>query len=90
MNIFDLTATKKFMNDRLTVSLFANDIFRWNENAVTSLYNKSNIYLGNKFDSQNFGISDNYKIPSKNKLAKEAPILLNKDKKDEGVAPVAP
>ena len=90
MNSFDLTATKKFMNDRLTVSVFANDIFRWNENAVTSLYNKSNIYLGNKFDSQNFGISVNYKIPTKNKLAKEAPILLNRDKKDEGVAPVAP
>lgn len=90
MNSFDLTATKKFMNDRLTVSVFANDIFRWNENAVTSLYNKSNIYLGNKFDSQNFGISDNYKIPTKDKLAKEAPILLNRDKKEEDVAPVAP
>lgn len=83
MNSFDLTLTKKFMGDRLTVSAFANDIFRWNENAVTTMYKNSNIFLGNKFDSQNFGISVNYKIPTKNKLAKETPILLNKDKKDD-------
>lgn len=88
MNSVDLTVSKKFMNDRLTVSAFANDIFRWNENAVVTLYKNSNIYLGNKFDSQNFGISVNYKIPTKNKLAKETPILLNKDKKeDTGMMP---
>lgn len=83
MNSFNVNISKKFMQDRLTVSVFADDIFRTNENAVTSLYNNSNVYLGNRFDSQNFGISVNYKIPTRNKLAKEAPILLNQDRKEE-------
>lgn len=87
MNSFDLTATKKFLNDKLTVSVFANDIFRTNRNAVTSLYNNSNLYLGNNFDAQNFGISINYKLPTKNKLAKEAPNLLKQDKKEDSGLP---
>lgn len=87
MNSFDLTATKKFLKDRLTVSVFANDIFRTNVNAVTTLYNNSNLYLGNNFDSQNFGISINYKLPTKNKLAKEDPNLLKQDKKDDSGLP---
>jgi hypothetical protein len=32
-------------------------------------------------DTRKFGFSLNYKIPTKNKLAKENPNLLNKDKK---------
>ena len=87
MNSFDLTATKKFLNDRLTVSVFANDLFRSNVNAVTSLYNNSNLYLGNNFDSQNFGISINYKLPTKNKLVKEDPNLLKQDKKEDSGLP---
>ena len=87
MNSFDLTATKKFMKDRLTLSVFANDIFKTNRNAIVSLYNNSNIYLGNNFDAQNYGISINYKLPTKNKLAKEAPNLLKQDKKDDGGLP---
>ncbi len=86
-NSFDLTASKKFLDNRLTISVFANDIFRINENAVTSIYNNSNIFLGNKFDSQNFGISINYKIPTKNKLAKEEPNLLKQDKKEDTGVP---
>jgi hypothetical protein len=39
--------------------------------------------LSNKMDSRRFGFSINYKIPTKNKLARETPILLNKDKKEE-------
>ena len=80
-------ATKKFLNDRLTVSVFANDLFRSNVNAVTSLYNNSNLYLGNNFDSQNFGISINYKLPTKNKLVKEDPNLLKQDKKEDSGLP---
>lgn len=83
MNSFDITLTKKFLNDRLTFSAFANDVFKTNKNAVTSIYKNSNIYLGNNFDAQNFGISINYKLPTKNKLAKEDPNLLQKDKKEE-------
>ena len=87
MNSFDITLTKKFLNDRLTFSAFANDVFKTNKNAVTSIYKNSNIYLGNNFDAQNFGISINYKIPTKNKLAKEDPNLLQKDKKEDSGLP---
>lgn len=79
----DLTATKKFFKDQLTVSIFANDILKTQENAVISNYKNANVFLGNKFDAQNFGISLNYKIPTKNKLAKEGPNILNKDKKED-------
>ena len=75
------------MNDRLTFSAFANDVFKTNKNAVTSIYKNSNIYLGNNYDAQNFGISINYKIPTKNKLAKEDPNLLQKEKKEDSGLP---
>lgn len=80
MNSLDITLTKKFLKDRLTVSVFANDIFRWNQNAVRSAYNNANISLGSRFDSQNFGLSVNYKIPTRNKLAKEEQNILTTDK----------
>lgn len=80
----DLTATKKFMKDQLSVSIFANDVLKTQENAVRSVYKDANVFLGNRFDAQNFGISFNYKIPTKNKLAKENPNLLKKDKQDDG------
>jgi hypothetical protein len=41
------------------------------------------ISLTNKYDTQRFGFTINYKIPTKNKLAKESQNLLNKDKKEE-------
>ncbi|WP_154656823.1 TonB-dependent receptor domain-containing protein [Epilithonimonas tenax] len=80
----DLTATKKFMKDQLSVSIFANDVLKTQENAVRSVYKDGPIFLGNRFDAQNFGISFNYKIPTRNKLAKENPNLLKKDKQDDG------
>ncbi len=82
-NSFDVTFTKKFMGDRLNVSLFGNDIFNQQRMGLYSLAQNSNIYLGNKTDSRRFGISVNYKIPTKNKLAKEDPNLLNKEKKED-------
>jgi len=90
MHSFDLTASKKFMKERLTVSVFANDIFRTNENAVISKYNNANIYLGNNSDSQNFGLSLTYKIPTKNKLAKVDPNLLENNKKEENGGLIPP
>ena len=83
MNSFDITASKKFMDNRLTVSIFANDIFRTNQNAVRSMYQNANILLANRFDAQNFGITINYKLPTKNKLATENPILLNQNKPED-------
>jgi hypothetical protein len=43
------------------------------------------IYLNNHWDSRTFGISVNYKIPTKNKMAKvEQNILSNDAKEDNG------
>ncbi len=76
----DLTFTKKFMNDKLTVSVYGNDLFN---SQVTQLRSKplvgNSVFLYNKTDTRNFGFSVNYKIPTKNKLAKEDSDIL-KDK----------
>ncbi|WP_419869548.1 TonB-dependent receptor domain-containing protein [Chryseobacterium sp. CT-SW4] len=83
-NSFDITLTKKFMDNRLTLSLFANDIFN-----SQRMYVRSNppsgqsVFLSNKYDTRNFGLSINYKIPTRNKLAKEDPNILNTNKKED-------
>lgn len=82
-NSLDLTFSKKFMNDRLSVSVFANDIFNTQETALHSVVSVPNVYLSSKNDTRRFGLSLNYKFPTKNKLAKQDPNLLNTDKKDE-------
>ncbi|AGC39392.1 outer membrane beta-barrel protein [Riemerella anatipestifer] len=83
MNTLDLTLSKKFMHDRLSVSVFANDILNGQRMQVRSLAQTPNVVLFNKWDSRSFGLSINYKIPTKNRLAKETPNLLNKDKKED-------
>jgi outer membrane receptor protein involved in Fe transport len=90
-NSFDLTLTKKFMNNRLTVSVFANDIFNGQVMQVRSNPPEGQaVMIRSKYDTRNFGISINYKIPTKNKLAKEDPNILNQTKKeDTGVMPQA-
>ncbi|MDN4014871.1 outer membrane beta-barrel protein [Chryseobacterium gambrini] len=83
-NSVDLTLTKKFMNNRLTVSVFANDIFNGQLMQVRSNPpSGETVMLRTKYDSRNFGLSVNYKIPTKNKLAKEDANILNQTKKDE-------
>jgi len=79
-NNIDITLSKKFMDDRLSVSLFANDIFNSSITSVRSIAAIPNVNISNKNDSRSFGFSVNYKIPTKNKLAKEDPNLLNKTK----------
>jgi hypothetical protein len=49
-----------------------------NENAFNSY--QTPLLISNKW-TREFSFSLNYKIPTKNKLAKENPNLLNKDKK---------
>jgi len=82
-NNLDITLSKKFMNDRLNVSVFANDVFNGSKMAFRSIASQPNVVLSNKYDTRNFGISLNYKIPTKNKLAKENPNLLNEEKKED-------
>ncbi|WP_161531366.1 outer membrane beta-barrel protein [Riemerella anatipestifer] len=83
MNTLDLTLSKKFMHDRLSVSVFANDILNGQRMQIRSMTQTPNVVLFNKWDSRSFGLSVNYKIPTKNRLAKENPNLLNKDKKED-------
>ncbi len=80
-NTVDLSLSKKFLKDQLSISINADDIFNSNRFVFNS-YNTP-LLLSNKMDSRRFGFSINYKIPTKNRLAKETPILLNKDKKEE-------
>lgn len=83
-NSFDLTLTKKFMDNRLTVSVFANDIFNGQVMQVRSNPpSGESVFLRSKYDTRNFGLSVNYKIPTKNKLAKEDANILNQTKKEE-------
>ncbi|WP_042720433.1 outer membrane beta-barrel family protein, partial [Flavobacterium sp. B17] len=83
-NSFDLTVTKKFMDNRLTVSIFANDIFNGQVMQVRSNPpTGESVYIKSKYDTRNFGLSVNYKIPTKNKLAKEDANILNQTKKEE-------
>lgn len=83
-NNVDVTLSKKFMKDRLSVSVFANDILNGQQMSFRSIAAQPNVILMNKFDSRNFGFSVNYKIPTRNKLAKEAPNMLNQEKKEDG------
>lgn len=91
---FDVTFSKKFLKDKLTLSIYGNDLFN---TQVTQLQSQplegNSVFLYNKTDTRNFGLSVNYKIPTKNKLAKEdANILKDKNQNDNngGVMPQTP
>lgn len=84
-NALDITLSRKFMKDRLNVSLYVYDVFNTTKMALRSIYQASNVLTSDKSDTRTFGISVNYKIPTRNKLAKENPNMLGSDKKeDEG------
>ena len=81
-NSFDINISKKFLKDRLSVSVFANDIFNQNKTKLQSFF--GNVNIANNYDSRNFGFTLNYKIPTRNKLAKEDTTLINnQEKKDD-------
>lgn len=88
-NSLDITLSKKFLNDRLNVSIFANDVLNGSKMLLSSNYNNDVIRFGSDWDSRVFGVSVNYKIPTRNKLAKVDPNLLNEDTpaEDRGVVP---
>ncbi len=76
-----MTFSKKFLKDQLTFTLFADDIFNMNRGLFRPVNEPLLSY--NKTDTRKFGFTINYKLPSKNKLAKEDPNLLNKEKNEE-------
>lgn len=88
---FDLTFTKKFLNEKLTLSIYGNDLLN---TQVTQLKSKplvgNSVFLYNKTDTRNFGFSVNYKIPTKNKLAKEDENILKQNSPNENSGGVVP
>ena len=83
-NSVNLNLSKKFMSDRLQVSLYADDIFNTQESALHSVSSFPNVNLASKFDSRRFGLSLNYKIPTKNKNARVDSNLLQESKESSG------
>ena len=78
---FDVTFAKKFLDNNLSVSVYCNDIFNTNKQGFNAL--GTNLVYESKNDSRRVGITLNYKIPTKNKLAKEEGNILNNDKKED-------
>jgi Outer membrane protein beta-barrel family len=77
----DLSFTKKFLNNQLSLAVNLDDILDLNKQGFKTV--GAPIEIENKYDTRRFGFTLNYKLPTKNKLAKENPNLLNKDKKEE-------
>ncbi len=82
-NTLSITLSRKFMKDNLNVSLYAHDVFNTNKMVLRSIYQTSNVLTSDKSDTRTFGISVNYKIPTRNKLAKENPNMLSRDSKED-------
>ena len=76
-----LTFSKKFLSDNLSVSLYANDILNTNRQQLGIA--GTDLFYNSRYDSRRIGFSLNYKIPSKNKHAKEEGNILSTDKPQE-------
>jgi len=71
------------MGDRLNLSVYARDIFNQNKSVILARSVGGTVLTSNKFDSRSFGITVNYKIPTKNKLAKEDPNMIKSTNQGE-------
>lgn len=71
----DLNFSRKFMSDNLSVSVYVNDLLNTNRQGFGSV--GTDLLYTTKNDTRRVGFSLNYKIPTKNKLAKESNILSN-------------
>lgn len=78
---FDVTFAKKFLSDNLSISIYANDLFNTNRQQLGAI--GTDLIFETKSDTRRIGFSVNYKIPTKNKLAKEEGNLLNKEKNED-------
>ncbi|NHM00921.1 TonB-dependent receptor domain-containing protein [Flavobacterium difficile] len=81
-NYIDVTFSKKFLNDQLTLTIFGDDIFNMNRSYFRPVNEPLLSY--NKNDTRKFGFTLNYKLPTKNKAAKIEQNILKEDKKEEG------
>jgi len=69
----NLTFSRKFLSDALSASLYINDIFDMNKQGF-GMYGTPLSYT-EKYDSRRFGLSFNYKIPTKNKPERETNLI---------------
>ena len=76
-----MSFSKKFLDNKLSVSINLDDILNTNKGQLISV--QTPLLVTNKNDTRRYGFSINYKIPTKNKLAKEDPNMLNKEKKED-------
>ncbi|MEZ4854767.1 TonB-dependent receptor domain-containing protein [Flavobacterium sp.] len=77
----DATFAKKFLSDNLSVSLYINDILNTNKQGFGAI--GTDLFYTSKYDTRRIGFSLNYKIPTKNKLAKEERKFLNEEKQED-------
>lgn len=77
----DLTFSKKFLNNDLSINVSANDIFNTNRQELGAI--GTNLLYDSKNDTRRIGFSMTYKIPTRNKLAKVDENILNKEKNDD-------
>lgn len=81
----DLSFSKKFLKNQLSLSVNMDDILNINRQEILPV--ATSLIISNRSDTRRFGFTLTYKIPTQNKLAKEDPNNLNKDKKDDS-API--
>jgi hypothetical protein len=80
---FDLTFSRKFLSDNLSISIYANDILNTNKQGLGAI--GTNLLYDSKNDTRRVGFSLNYKIPTKNKAPKEENILKSDKNEDDSI-----
>lgn len=80
-NSINFSFSKKFLGDKLSVSIFVDDAFNMNRSYFSPI--NESLLSYNKFDTRRFGFSVTYKITTKNKLAKIEPNRLREVKEEE-------
>jgi len=79
----DLTFSRKFLSDNLSVSIYVNDLLNVNRQQYGSA--GTDLLYNSRYDSRRAGFSMSYKIPTRNRLAKESNILTNEKQQQNNV-----
>jgi hypothetical protein len=77
----DLTFSKKFLSDNLSLSVYVNDVFNTNKTGID--IPGTGLAYTEKYDSRRVGFSLNYKIPTKNKPEKETNLINGNSEPNE-------
>ncbi len=77
----DITLSKKFLSNNLSVSIYCNDIFNTNYKNIAAVGTDYSYY--NKYDSRRLGFSLSYKFPTKKGNVKEENIIPIENKEEK-------